>query len=207
MFGLVPREVDATYEAFLASVHPSDRQAVHQANSESISDPDKAYSIEYRVLHPDGAERVVHARGEVLFDQDRRPVRMIGTVSDITERKRAEEALEKAFHEIESWKEQRRPRTSSAGRGGIRARSGHRRASDPIKHVTHRSRPGDADDGLLTGRPGTEKECLRGHSMERAIGGPFACELRCQAAEPGRKRDVRQGEARSPVDGEADRPL
>ena len=90
IFGLLPQEIEATYEAFLASVHPDDRQAVDQANKESLSDPDNIHSIEHRVVRPDGTERVVHARREVFFDQNRRPVRMIGTVHDITARKHLE---------------------------------------------------------------------------------------------------------------------
>jgi len=63
--------------------------------NDSLSDPDKSYSIEHRVIHPDGAERVVYEQGEVFFDLGRRPVRMIGTVHDITEQKWREEELKR----------------------------------------------------------------------------------------------------------------
>ena len=92
IFGLLPQGGGATYEAFLAFVHPDDRQAVDEANQESISDLDKPYSIEYRVVRPDGTERLVSARGEVVFDQNQRPLRMIGTLQDITAQKEAERA-------------------------------------------------------------------------------------------------------------------
>ncbi|GKT10976.1 sigma 54-interacting transcriptional regulator [Desulforhabdus sp. TSK] len=93
IFGFSPQELSASYERFLASVHPEDRQAVHQANTECLSNPGRAYSLEYRVVCPDGTERIVHAQAEVLFDQNGKAVRMIGTIQDITDRKRAEEAL------------------------------------------------------------------------------------------------------------------
>lgn len=106
IFGLSPQEVEPSYEAFLASVHPDERRKVGQANQESISYPGKPYSTEYRVVRPDGTERFVQARADVLFDQNHKAVRMIGTLQDITERKRAEEELKKAFEEIKKLKEQ-----------------------------------------------------------------------------------------------------
>jgi PAS domain S-box-containing protein len=90
ILGLLPQEIDATYERFLASVHPDDRQAVDQANQEAISDPDKTYYIEFRVVRPEGTERVVYAHAEIVFDQNQRPLRMIGTIQDITARKQME---------------------------------------------------------------------------------------------------------------------
>ena len=90
IFGLAPQEFGATYEAFLASVHPEDRDAVKKAVGESLADPHKPYSIEHRVVRPDGSERIVHERGEVTFDEAGEAVRMVGTVHDITERKKVE---------------------------------------------------------------------------------------------------------------------
>jgi len=51
------------------------------------------YSIDHRIVLPDGAVRYVHEQGEVTRDVNGTAIRMIGTVIDITERKRAEEAL------------------------------------------------------------------------------------------------------------------
>ena len=90
IFGLQPKEFGATYEAFLAAVHPADRNMVKKAADESLADPHKPYSIEHRVIRPDGSEGMVHERGEVSFDKSGKPIRMIGTVHDITELKRAE---------------------------------------------------------------------------------------------------------------------
>ena len=95
IFGLTPQEFGATYEAFLASVHPGDRDAAKKAMDESLADPHKPYNIEHRVVRPDGSERIVHERGEVTFDETGKAVRMVGTVHDITELKKAEV---EAFH-------------------------------------------------------------------------------------------------------------
>jgi PAS domain S-box-containing protein len=96
IFGLQPQEFGATYEAFLESVHPDDRETVKKVVSKSLTDPNKYYNIEHRVIWPDGSQRIVHERGEVTFDKNGKAVRMIGTVYDITEQKKVEEALRKS---------------------------------------------------------------------------------------------------------------
>jgi PAS domain S-box-containing protein len=100
VFGIHPQEFRATYDAFLQSVHPDDRQAVEEAVNRSLADPSAPYSVEHRVVRPDGSERIVHERAEVTFDDGGRPIRMIGTVQDITERKRAEELLQRSQGEL-----------------------------------------------------------------------------------------------------------
>ncbi|GAB4333421.1 MAG: hypothetical protein Kow0010_19810 [Dehalococcoidia bacterium] len=93
IFGLPPGEWGATYEAFLERVHPDDRALVEHAVQAAIEDR-APYSVHHRIIRFDNGEtRIVHELGEVTFDQDGRPVRMIGTVQDVTELKRAEQAL------------------------------------------------------------------------------------------------------------------
>lgn len=90
IFGLTPQSFAATYPAFLEAIHPDDRQAVIDAVNASVADASVPYSIEHRVVRPDGQQRVVHERGKVYRDENGQPVRMIGTVHDITDRKEAE---------------------------------------------------------------------------------------------------------------------
>jgi PAS domain S-box-containing protein len=103
IFGLSPDEFDATYEAFLEAVHPDDRAAVDAAYSDSVSEGKNAYEIEHRVVRKSTEEiRVVHEKCEHIRDASGRIVRSIGMVQDITENKRAEEAL-RAAHERALW--------------------------------------------------------------------------------------------------------
>jgi PAS domain S-box-containing protein len=102
IFGLERQDFDGTYQFFLALIHPDDRQAVEQATDQSLNDTKKQYSIEHRLIRPDGSERSVYERGEVMVDEKGKPKRMFGTVLDITERKQSESMLQKAFEEI-SW--------------------------------------------------------------------------------------------------------
>jgi len=91
IFGLKPQEFGATYEAFLSYVHPDDRAMVEDAVAEALELNN--YEIEHRIILKTGEERTVHERGEVSYDENGEPTRMLGTVIDITERKNAERAL------------------------------------------------------------------------------------------------------------------
>ena len=92
IFGLQPQEFGATYPAFLERVHPDDRQHVESAVQRAVEEREE-YSIDHRIVLPSGEVRTVHEEGEVTYDQAGRPIRMVGTVLDITDRKRAEEAV------------------------------------------------------------------------------------------------------------------
>jgi PAS domain S-box-containing protein len=92
IFGLNPQEFAATYEAFLPYVHPDDREFVKESVNQALYEH-KPYSIDHRVVHPDGTERIVHECARVVYDAEGNPTRMMGTVQDITERKQAEEDL------------------------------------------------------------------------------------------------------------------
>jgi PAS domain S-box-containing protein len=91
IFGLTPQEFGATYEAFLDSVHPDDREFVKKAVNEALYG--MPYNIEHRIVLPDGSIRTVHEQGEVTYGESGEPVRMVGIVHDITERKESEKAL------------------------------------------------------------------------------------------------------------------
>ena len=101
IFGLKPREFGATYEAFLNSVHPDDREFVKKSVDEALNQR-KYYSIDHRIVLPDASERIVHAQAEVFLGKAGRPIRMVGTIQDITELKRAEGAIRKAYDELEA---------------------------------------------------------------------------------------------------------
>ena len=96
IFGLEPQEFGATYEAFLEAVHPEDRAAVDAAYSGSLREGRDIYEIEHRVVRRSGEVRTVHEKCGHVRDASGRFVRSVGMVYDVTERKRAEEALERS---------------------------------------------------------------------------------------------------------------
>ncbi len=92
LFGLPP-EAEVDYDVFLAGLHPEDRERTDGIVQRTL-DPESGgqYDIEYRTVGlTDGVERWVAARGQAYFDDAGRAYRFIGTVLDITERKRTEE--------------------------------------------------------------------------------------------------------------------
>ena len=62
----------------------------------------KPYNIDYRIVPADGAERIVHAQGEIIFNDENTPVKMKGILQDITERKKAEEKIQYLANIVES---------------------------------------------------------------------------------------------------------
>ena len=95
IFEIDKEKFEASYPAFLDLIHPDDRAAVDAAYTRSVATR-TPYSIDHRLLFPDGRTKYVHEQSETFYDDAGRPLRSIGTVQDITERKLAEEALRKA---------------------------------------------------------------------------------------------------------------
>jgi PAS domain S-box-containing protein len=82
--------------SFAKHIHPEDIQRYESEIKEAIAGSgNKDFTGEYRFIRPNGEVRVLEARGHVIRDAADRPVRLIGTSMDITERKQAEEELKK----------------------------------------------------------------------------------------------------------------
>ena len=92
IYGCEPQELDVTRNAFLSYVHPDDRDYVDNSFKEALNE--KPINIDYRIILANGEERVVHAHGEVICNEENIPVRTRGTIQDITERKKAEEKIQ-----------------------------------------------------------------------------------------------------------------
>jgi two-component system CheB/CheR fusion protein len=95
IFGYEPGRVVVTNDLFFHAVHPDDRAAIAAAVAESLRGGD-TYEIEHRIVRPDGTHRVVQQWAHIERDAEGRPLRMLGTCQDVTERRAAEEALREA---------------------------------------------------------------------------------------------------------------
>ena len=89
LFEIAPNEFGASYDAFLHAVHPADRDRVGHAYTQSLTDR-TPYEIEHRLLMPDGRVKWVIEVCHTDYDPDGAPLRSVGIVQDITERKLAE---------------------------------------------------------------------------------------------------------------------
>lgn len=102
LFGHGEAVPETTYQNFLAAIHPDDRQQVMDAVNVCV-EHDVPYEIEHRVVWPDGSVRWLLERGGVTRSADGEPLRMLGIVQDITERKQAAKSLtesEELFREF-----------------------------------------------------------------------------------------------------------
>ena len=85
----------SSHEAGSQVMHKDDREYFHKAVMEA-RERNEGLDIEYRVIHRSGDIRHVHHLSRGIFDEDGKLLRSIGTMQDITERKLAEEQIEKS---------------------------------------------------------------------------------------------------------------
>jgi PAS domain S-box-containing protein len=90
MHGLSPGTFDGTIDAYINTLHPEDRALVLGTVPPTVGH--ELYTIEYRVIWPDGDVRWLEARGRLTRDENGQAVEMHGVCLDVTERKRADEA-------------------------------------------------------------------------------------------------------------------
>ncbi len=92
IFRIPPRAGSSTYEAFLEVVHPEDRPALEKAMRQAACEA-RPWSLDHRIVLASGEERVVRQQTEVVPGASGDPVRISGTIQDITDRRRAEEQI------------------------------------------------------------------------------------------------------------------
>ncbi len=96
LMGNEPGEVTATHELFLERVHPEDRPQLRSTVLDAVR-AKHPYQLEHRIIRPDGTERLLSEHAEVICDPvSGRPVRLLGTVQDVTEKRQIEEQILRA---------------------------------------------------------------------------------------------------------------
>jgi PAS domain-containing protein len=78
IFGLDP-QFELNHNTFLNWIHPEDLEYVSHAINEALNG--KPYNIDYRIILPDGKERIIYSQGGAIFDEKNTPIRMRGNSS------------------------------------------------------------------------------------------------------------------------------
>ena len=104
IFGFDPKTTTPTPENYLQSIHPDDRAPIDAAASELYKGNNAEYN--YRIVLPDKSIRYVHTIAHAITNDSGQVIEFVGTVIDVTEQRNARKALEKAFEEIKSLRDQ-----------------------------------------------------------------------------------------------------
>jgi PAS domain S-box-containing protein len=96
IYGLDPNDRKITYKDFLICVHPEDRSKVNNI-FENAQINFQQFRLDHRIVLQDGSLRFIHGEGEVIFDENKKPLKIRGIGQDITDRKRAEIRLKTQF--------------------------------------------------------------------------------------------------------------
>jgi len=106
LLGYEDGELEANFSNFNAFLHPDDLEKVKE-NVRAHFEERVPFDMEYRLKMKSGEYRWFRGRGQALWDDQGKPTRMSGSIQDITERKRVEEALRQANEELEARVEER----------------------------------------------------------------------------------------------------
>jgi PAS domain S-box-containing protein len=100
IFEIDPTGFGASYEAFLDTVHPDDREWVNEAYTRSVQNR-TPYTIVHRLQFADGRIKYVQEWCETHYDPGGRPLRSVGTTQDVTAQQLAQNALRESARQIE----------------------------------------------------------------------------------------------------------
>ncbi|AFZ25509.1 PAS domain S-box [Cylindrospermum stagnale PCC 7417] len=92
LLGLVPETSTDMYQLWLNSIHPEDVDRVEQALLNALAQHTN-YEAEYRVIHPNGKIHWLIGKGQGIYNEVNDPVRMLGVIIDVSERKLTEASL------------------------------------------------------------------------------------------------------------------
>jgi PAS domain S-box-containing protein len=143
-------EVNPTYEVWLSRVHPDDRAGCDVKIAQAIQSGED-YVNEYRICQPGGEVRWVSARGRFLYDEHRKPVRMLGAMIDVTQRRREEEWQRLLVAELQHRVRNLIGMVRSVAR--LSAPS-HRNVDDYVDHLIGRLQAMGRTQSTLTRSPG-----------------------------------------------------
>ncbi|MDG5789323.1 EAL domain-containing protein [Evansella sp. AB-P1] len=93
IFGVSPKEFHPTHNKFLSFIPPKEQQYIQQEIDKAFNG--EKYDVEHTILRADGEERIVKEQAQITYDQDGKATHMIGSIQDITEKRKVEYELER----------------------------------------------------------------------------------------------------------------
>ena len=100
LFNYKPEQIEQTVEWWVNRLHPDDRDRIFSGVLAAVGRGERFWAGEYRFLRGDGTYATIFDRGYVVYDEEGKPIRMIGALMDITERKLAQKELEKSHAQL-----------------------------------------------------------------------------------------------------------
>ena len=100
LYGIRRGDFGGAYDAWIQTLHPDDK-AYTDGEIQAALRGEREYAPEFRIVRPDGTIRYIKADSRTIKDHEGRPLRMIGTNIDITERKLAEDQLRSYKDQLE----------------------------------------------------------------------------------------------------------
>jgi PAS domain S-box-containing protein len=101
LWGREPGQAPESFEEYVASIHPDDRELVKQTVHHAFTER-TPFAFEHRIRRPDGSVRWIFSRGQLDTDDAGRPTAMRGTAQDVTERKLYEAELHRLNAELQA---------------------------------------------------------------------------------------------------------
>jgi len=113
IYGYEPGEFTPSLDRLMNVVHPGDRDLVSEKMDAALH-RGAPYDFTHRIVRPGGEERIIQRQAEIVYDEQDEPLRMVGTIQDITERKRAEEEIRELNDTLERRVEERTEQLETA---------------------------------------------------------------------------------------------
>jgi PAS domain S-box-containing protein len=108
LLGYSDQELPTSYEEWIELIFADDRPGVETALQNYLAGRSSEFVTEYRMRHRDGSLRWFLARGNAFWDEAGQPCRILGNRTEITERKRLEEAMQQAIEQEQQIRERER---------------------------------------------------------------------------------------------------
>ncbi len=95
IYGLEPQSQEVNYDTYISHIHPDD-QETRKAQVQRVFETGEPEDHHYRIVAPDGSVRILHTKSEIEFDKEGKPLRMMGTCQDITEKQTLIDRLQRS---------------------------------------------------------------------------------------------------------------